>query len=92
MLQQAVRLDAIKRFSIHNLKIDKSYTANQALTPYFELNIGEKNSNESLETVINVTTCDMLLSTIVQSVKKCEYECGWGWGHQLSVFLKRNYL
>lgn len=72
MLQQAVRLDAIKRFSLHNLKIDKSYNANQALTPYFGLNISVKNLNESLETVINITTCDMRLSTlfIVQSVKK----------------------
>lgn len=72
MLQQAVRLDAIKRFSLHNLKIDKSYNANQASTPYFGLNITVKSSNESLETVINVTTCDMRLSTpsIDQTIKK----------------------
>lgn len=67
MLQQAVRLDAIKRFSLHNLKINKSYTANQALTPYFGLNIRVKNSNESPETVITITTYDMHLSTGCQN-------------------------
>lgn len=35
MLQQAVRLDAIKRFSVHNLKIDKSYTCKPSVDSLF---------------------------------------------------------